>query len=89
MKKAAIGILCGALMFPGAAAFAAEVQEQPAVERINLNLDGAVPNTQGVLYDGQAWVPLRAVADGLDIAISWDAETRTVNLNDGTRTTDL
>lgn len=89
LKKAAIGILCGALAFSGTAAFAAEVPEQPAIERINLNLDGVVPNTQGVLYDGQAWVPLRAVADGLDIAISWDAETRTANLNDGTRTMDL
>lgn len=91
LKKFAAGMLCGAMLFSCGPAFAQTPAEdaavsQPAVINADLSLDGKVPNAQGVLYDGKAWVPLRVVADGLEIAVAWDAETRTATIDDGTRT---
>lgn len=89
LKKIAVGIVCGAMLLTATPALAAQDVEasvmMPAIRLVSMNLNGQVPNTQGVLYANQAWVPLRAAADGLGIAVSWDGETRTAVINDGTR----
>lgn len=89
-KKLAASIVCGAMLLTATPAFAAdEVTSDFAKLCINIDLDGKVPNTQGVLYGGQAWVPLRVVADGLGMQITWDAKTRTATIYNGTRGMDF
>ena len=89
-KKLAASIVCGAMLLTATPAFAAdEVTSDFAKLCINIDLDGKVPNTQGVLYGGQAWVPLRVVADGLGMQITWDAKTRTATIDNGTRGMDF
>lgn len=89
LKKLVVGILCSAMLLSSGPAFAEVTPENLtnglAIIKADLNLNGEMPNTQGVLYGGEGWVPLRAVADSLGIAIRWDAETRTVTMNDGVR----
>ena len=89
-KKLAASIVCGAMLLTATPAFAAdEVTSDFAEIYINIDLDGKVPNTQGVLYGGQAWVPLRVVADGLGMQITWDAKTPTSTIYNGTRGMDF
>ena len=97
-KKLVAGILCGTLLLSGTPAMAAEEMATPPMKEqssglclrlLNLNLNGRVPNTQGYLYGGTPWVPLRVVADGLGMTIQWDGATRTARIDDGVRTMDF
>lgn len=96
VKKFVVGILCGALLLSGAPAVAAEKTAAPmetqaglCIRPLNLDLNGRVPNTQGRLYGGTPWVPLRVAADGLGMTIQWDGATRTARIDDGVRTMDF
>ena len=90
IKKLAVGILCSTFIMSSGTAFAADLKtlqpEEQAITKVSLDLNGTVPNTQGVLYQGKAWVPLRVAADGLGMKVQWDEKTRTATLDDGVRT---
>ncbi len=44
----------------------------------NVNGDAVMP----ISYEGTTYLPVRAIANALDMEVSWDQETRTVILND-------
>jgi predicted porin len=96
LKKQAIFALTAAAVLFGAAAGASAA---PVLEKISAQLNWSTkfvvngqawtPESNGeklapIIYNNTTYLPIRAVSQALDVAVTWDAETQTVYLGEKT-----
>jgi len=51
------------------------------------DMDGSEMNT--IIYNGRSYVPLRAIAEALNVYVDWDAETSTIILGENNANEEL
>lgn len=79
-----VGILLGTLL-SGTAVFAAGgtmIEVFFNVEDIKVNEISRMPESKPFMYNGTTYVPLRFIAESLDVPVSWEASTRTVHIGE-------
>ncbi len=92
------GIIATALMLGFCIPAYAAQQEQATLNynniKITMNGDPMTPTdangaaVEPFIIDGTTYLPVRAVANALGLTVSWDGETKTVLLTDGTEETE-
>ncbi|WP_165861449.1 N-acetylmuramoyl-L-alanine amidase [Paenibacillus paeoniae] len=53
----------------------------PVSDQVNIHVNGKLLDQKGTLKNGVTTVPVRAVAEALGAKVTWDAATRTVNID--------
>lgn len=85
-KKTFILVTAGIIMLGGSATVWADGKMKSInvlFDRINVNMNGQQANlTQdSIRYEGSVYMPLRNLSEMLGANVSWDNETRSVNIN--------
>lgn len=83
-KRTIALILCGAVLFLGAAGAAAGIQKTVAAERseqkFTLNGEPFKFENMSLLYAGCNYAPLRELCEKIGVTVNWDRKTKTVEL---------
>lgn len=92
MKKIVVLLLVCVLILGGKIVFSNSItsitaQINPAINYtldgekfVPRDMDGSVMDT--IIYNGRSYVPLRAIAEALDIAVDWEGSTSTIILGE-------
>lgn len=60
-----------------------------AAESVNVTVNGASIDAQGVIVDGRTMVPVRGVFEQIGYSVDWDANTKTATLTKGSNTVEM
>lgn len=60
-----------------------------AAESVNVTVNGASIEAQGVIVDGRTMVPVRGVFEQIGYSVDWDANTKTATLTKGSNTVEM
>ncbi|MDD3653123.1 MAG: stalk domain-containing protein [Desulfotomaculaceae bacterium] len=83
MKKLLILVIACSIFLTGGLASSAGAQEQPGVIQVFLDGLPVVFDTQPVIENDRTLVPFRAVAEALNVAVTWNGSTQTITATDG------
>ncbi|MBQ3022313.1 MAG: hypothetical protein IJD91_03175 [Clostridia bacterium] len=91
LKGIVIGIVIGALLVPTVFATVGTVTKELSYNNIKITLDGSeiTPTDASGAYvepfimDGTTYLPVRGIANALDLGVEWDGGTNTVKLSSG------
>lgn len=85
MKKVILGLIAGVVLSTGIFAFAAANQWIAVSPNFEVLVRGEVfkPEDPTVVIDGRTYLPLRAMAEALDVDILWDGDARQVLVDMG------
>ena len=72
------GMICGALLFGGSAAYAAGMIAEPSTHQVSV--DGKNVELEAYVIDGNNYVRLRDVGEVVGFNVWWDEESRTVQI---------
>ncbi len=72
------GMICGALLFGGSAAYAAGMIAEPSTHQVSV--DGKNVELEAYVIDGSNYVRLRDVGETVGFNVWWDEEKRTVQI---------
>ena len=73
------GILCGAVIFGGGAAYAAGILAERSTHKVTL--DGQQVSVEAYVINGSNYFQLRDIAKLLNVGVNWNSATRTVEIN--------
>lgn len=73
------GMLCGAIIFGGSAAYAAGVLAERSSHKVTL--DGKPVSVEAYVINGNNYFQLRDIAKLLDVGTTWNSATRTVEIS--------
>lgn len=76
------GLLCGAVLFGGVSAYAAETIAEISSHRVFV--DGKEVHIEGYGIEGHNYFKLRDIGKQLGFNVYWDADTKTVQIESGT-----
>ena len=75
------GLLCGAVIFGGAAAYAAGVLAERSSHKVTV--DGVPVAVEAYVINGSNYFQLRDLGRLLDVGVEWNNVTRTVEISTG------
>ncbi|MDD4171721.1 MAG: copper amine oxidase N-terminal domain-containing protein, partial [Syntrophomonas sp.] len=87
MKRIISALLLALILIASQPLIAPAQEQEPVsvlIDGLSLNLD-----VWPVIQNGRTLVPFRAIAEAMNIEVSWDNQTRTVNGTDGSTTVRL
>jgi len=79
LKKFIAGLLVGMMLMTGAV-YAAGNKVEVSLQALRYYFDGVekTPNTQGFIYNGTTYVPLRFIAETLGKEVTWDGNNNAI-----------
>ena len=76
MKKFIAGFIIGAMIFGVIGVFAASYVANPVTFKVLVNGEEFTSDPPPLVVEGRTYLPLRAMADALDVPVNWNEELR-------------
>jgi len=85
-KGLVTGLVLALVLGVGVSGFADSILKtvQVAENSISIKVNGNLLNAPNFVYDGRTYVQVKNIADALGKSLGWDADTKTVSINDKT-----
>lgn len=82
------GIIVASILLLSPLTKAQEIRRTVEVffNRVNLKVNGQKVDSDNILYNGTTYIPLRAVAEIIDLEVGWDGNTNTAHLTEKVKT---